>query len=74
VAVRDGGPALARAACSEARLTLAEAHVALAALEMLRGRIAATGGRALAAICRARRLDDAIGVLDAWLDAQELKP
>jgi uncharacterized protein YceH (UPF0502 family) len=60
--------------CSETRLTLAEAHLALAALHMLRGPSAATGGNALAAICRAHRLDDAIGVVDAWLDAQERKP
>jgi hypothetical protein len=56
--------------CSEARLTLAEAHLALAALHMLRGPSAAAGGKALAAICRGHRLDDAVGVLDAWLDAQ----
>lgn len=60
--------------CSEARLTLAEAHLALAALHMLRGPSAAAGGQALAPICRGHRLDDAIGVLDAWLDAQERTP
>jgi hypothetical protein len=60
--------------CSEARLTLPEAHLALAALHMLGGPSAAAGGKALTAICRAHRLDDAVGVLDAWLDAQERTP
>jgi hypothetical protein len=60
--------------CSDARPTLAEALLALAALHMLRGPSAAAGGEALVAICRGHRLDDATGVLDAWLDAQERKP
>lgn len=57
--------------CSEARLTLEEAHLALAALHMVRGPSPAAGAKALASICRAHRLDDAVGVLDAWLSAHE---
>lgn len=60
--------------CSEARLTLEEAHLALAALHMLHGPGAAAGGKALTSICEAHRLHDAVAVLDAWLDSDERKP
>jgi hypothetical protein len=60
--------------CSETSLTLGEAQLALAALHMLRGPSAAAGGKALVEICEAHRLDEAVGVLDAWLDAYERKP
>jgi hypothetical protein len=57
--------------CAEARLTLPEAHLALAALDALTGPGAVGGGQALVAVCGAHGLDDAVGVLDAWLDARE---
>ena len=60
--------------CSEARLTLDEAHLALAALHMVRGPTPAAGGKALASICEAHRLDDTVEVLDAWLTSRERKP
>ena len=56
--------------CAEARLTIEEAQLALAALQALGGPGASAGGQALAAICGAHGLDDALGVLDAWLDAR----
>jgi hypothetical protein len=55
--------------CAEARLTLPESQLALAALQALAGRGAVGGGQALIAVCSAHRLDDAVGVIDAWLDA-----
>ena len=55
--------------CAEARLTLAEAQLAVAALDAMAGPSAAAGGQALAAICQAHGLDDAVEVLDVWLDA-----
>ncbi len=57
--------------CAEARLTIEEAHLSLAALGALGGPGAAAGGRALAAICGVHGLDDAAGVLDAWLEAHD---
>jgi hypothetical protein len=56
--------------CAEARLTLPEAQLALAALHALSGPGAVGGGQALVAVCSAHGLDDAVDVLDAWLDAQ----
>jgi hypothetical protein len=56
--------------CAEARLTLAEAQLALAALNALAGPGAVAGGQALFGICGAHGLDDAVGILDAWLDAR----
>jgi hypothetical protein len=56
--------------CAEARLTLPEAQLALAALQALSGPGAVGGGQALVAVCGAHGLDDAVGVLDAWLDAR----
>jgi hypothetical protein len=55
--------------CAEGRLTLAEAQLALAALQALSGPGAVGGGQALGAVCGAHGLDDSVGVLDAWLDA-----
>jgi hypothetical protein len=55
--------------CAEARLTLAEAQLALAALDALGGPGAAAGGRALVAVFGRHGLDDAIGVLTSWLSA-----
>lgn len=57
--------------CHEARLTLPEAQFALAALQTLAGHCAVGGGQALVAVCSARGLDDAVRVLDAWLDAHD---
>jgi hypothetical protein len=56
--------------CAEARLTLPEAQLALAALQALGGRGAVGGGQALVAVCSAHGLDDAVEVLDAWLDGR----
>jgi hypothetical protein len=56
--------------CAEARLTLAEAPLAVSALDAMGGTGAVAGGQALAAICSAHGLDDAVGVLDRWLDAR----
>jgi hypothetical protein len=57
--------------CAEARLTLPEAQLALAALQALGGPSAIGRAQALAAVCSAHNLDDAVGVLDAWLDAHD---
>jgi hypothetical protein len=57
--------------CAEARLILPEAQLALAALDALGGPGAVAGGQALVAICGAHGLDDAVGVLDAWLAGRE---
>jgi hypothetical protein len=54
--------------CSEAPLTLSDAQLGLAALHALRGPGAEAGGRALVAICRTHGLNDAVGVLEAWLN------
>jgi hypothetical protein len=56
--------------CAEALLTLPEAQLALAALQALSGPGAVGGGQALVAVCSAHGLDDAVGVLDARLDAR----
>jgi hypothetical protein len=56
--------------CAEARLTLAEAQLAVAALNALAGPAAVAGGQALVGICGAHGLDHAVGILDAWLDAR----
>jgi hypothetical protein len=55
--------------CAEVRLTLAEAQLALAALQAPAGPGALGGGQALVAVCSAHGLDDVVGVLDVWLDA-----
>jgi hypothetical protein len=55
----------------DARLTLDETQLAVAALNALSGPGAAAGGQALAAICDAHGLDDAVSVLDAWLSARD---
>jgi hypothetical protein len=57
--------------CAEARLTLPEAQLALAALQALGGPGSVGGGQALVAVCSAHGLDDAAGVLDAWLGAHD---
>jgi hypothetical protein len=57
--------------CAEARLTLPESQLALAALQALAGPGAVGGGRALVAVCSAHGLDDAVGVLDGWLDSHD---
>ena len=56
--------------CAEARLTLAEAQLAVAALHALAGPGAVAGGRALVAVCDIHGLDDAVGVLNRWLKAR----
>ena len=57
--------------CAEARLTIEEAQLALAALQALGGPGADAGGQALTAICGVHGLDDAAGVLGAWVDARD---
>jgi hypothetical protein len=57
--------------CGEAQLTLPEAQLALAALHALAGPGAVGGGQALVAVCSAHGLDDAVAVLDAWLEAHD---
>jgi hypothetical protein len=57
--------------CDEAQLTLPEAQLSLAALHALAGPGAGGGGQALVAVCGTHGLDDAVGVLDAWLDAHD---
>jgi hypothetical protein len=51
------------------RLTLAEAQLAVSALDAMSGPGAIAGGQALAALCGEHGLDDAVGVVDRWLDA-----
>jgi hypothetical protein len=62
-------PRLHARLCAEARLTLPEAQLALAAVQALAGQGAVGGGQALAAVCSAHGLDDAVGVLKGWLGA-----
>jgi hypothetical protein len=57
--------------CDEARLTLAEAQLTVSALDALAGPGAVAGGQALVAICDAHGLDDAVEVLDVWLNARD---
>jgi hypothetical protein len=57
--------------CAEARLTLTDAQLCLASLDVLAGPRAVAGGHALVAICEAHGLDDAVGVLEDWLEACE---
>jgi hypothetical protein len=57
--------------CHEAQLTLPEAQLGLAALHALAGPGAVGGGQALVAVCSAHGLDDAVGVLDGWLDSHD---
>jgi hypothetical protein len=57
--------------CEEARLTLAEAQLAVCALDALAGPGAVAGGQALGAICDAHGLDDVVEVLDTWLTTRE---
>jgi hypothetical protein len=56
--------------CDEAQLTLPEAQLCLAALHALAGTGAVGGGQVLVAVCSAHGLDDAVGVLDTWLNAR----
>jgi hypothetical protein len=56
--------------CAEARLTLPEAQLALAALQTLGSPRAVGGGQALVAICDLHGFEDAVAVLNAWLDAR----
>jgi hypothetical protein len=57
--------------CDEAQLTLPDAQLALSALHALSGPSAVGGGQALSAVCDVHRLDDVVGVLNAWLNARE---
>jgi hypothetical protein len=57
--------------CDEARLSLPEAQLALAALQALAGPGAGGGAQALVSVCDAHGLDDAVRVLDAWLEARD---
>ena len=56
--------------CVEARLTLTEAQLAVAALDALAGPSPVAGGQALVGICEAHGLEDAVAVLDTWLNAR----
>jgi hypothetical protein len=56
---------------AEAGLTLAEAQLAVAALDALAGPRAVAGGHALVALCEAHGLGDAVGVLDGRLSARD---
>jgi hypothetical protein len=60
--------------CSEAPLTLSDAHLALAALHALRGPSATAAGKTLIAICGAHGLIESVGLLDAWLRSQQDAP
>jgi hypothetical protein len=53
--------------CAEARLSMDEAHLALAALAVLGTGGPEPGARALRALCEAHGLDDARRVLQDWL-------
>ena len=57
--------------CDEARLTLAEAQLAVSALDVLPGTGAVAGGQALIAICDVHGLEDVVRVLNTWLRARE---
>jgi hypothetical protein len=57
--------------CNEARLTLAEAQLAVSALDALASPGAVAGGQALVAICDVHGLEEVVGVLNAWMDARE---
>jgi hypothetical protein len=57
--------------CHEARLTLPEAQLALAALEAVAGPGAVCGRQALVAICDMHGLNEVVGVLNTWLNARE---
>ena len=70
MAVRRAAPRWAGRLCAEARLTVAEAQLAVAALDALAGPGAVAGGQALVALCEWHGLEDAVGVLDAWLNAR----
>jgi hypothetical protein len=71
VAFEKAAPRWHARLCNEARLTLPEAQLALSALHALRGCGAVGGGQALVAICDSHGLDDAVGVLDTWLNARD---
>lgn len=57
--------------CDEARLTLAEAQLAVSALDALAGPSAVAGGQALIAVCDVHGLKDVIGVLHTWLNTRD---
>ena len=57
--------------CAGARLTMAEAQLAVVALDALAGPSAVAGGHALDGICEAHGLEDAVAVLDTWLNARD---
>jgi hypothetical protein len=57
--------------CAEARLTLAEAQLAVSALDTLAGPGAVAGGQALVALCEAHGLEDSARVLSAWLEGRD---
>ena len=71
VAVRESSPRWHARLCDEAQLTLPEAQLGLAALHALAGPGAVGGAQALVAVCGTHGLDDAVAVLDAWLDAHD---
>ena len=50
---------------------MAQAQLAVAALDALPGPSAVAGGQALVAICEAPGLEDAVAVLDTWLNARD---
>ena len=57
--------------CREAKLTLDEAQLALAALRGLSGPAAAPSADALAALCERRELTQLMRVLDGWVERND---
>jgi hypothetical protein len=55
--------------CSEANLTLDEAHLVLAALDALRGPGSVSGASALVAVCEEHGLTSEANVVRDWLGA-----
>jgi hypothetical protein len=56
--------------CAEARSTLAETQLAVSPLDVMAGPGAVGGSQALVSLCDVHGLEDAIGVLNAWLRAR----
>jgi hypothetical protein len=54
--------------CSERRLSIGEAQLALAALNTLAGRGAVSGAQALAAVCSGQGLDREARLLEEWAE------
>jgi hypothetical protein len=57
--------------CTERQLSIAEAQLALAALNALPGPGCLGAARALAAVCDVHGLEREVRVLERWIDARE---